>query len=73
MRRSVIVGLLCLASLFAAYVGGLVVVAPRTVNQISVRGGDSVNTSQPGGSLCGGGDEGGGGRPGTPSSNGTKV
>lgn len=73
MRRSIIAGLLCLALFFTAYVGGMVTAAPRSIIQVSTRGVGCVNVNQPRISFCGGGDEGGGGRPGLTSLNGTGL
>lgn len=64
MRKSIIVWLLCSAVLLAAYVGGIVTTIQETIMYIAGTATDFMSFSVLGISPCGGGDEGGGGRPG---------
>jgi hypothetical protein len=68
MRKNTIVGLLCLAMFFAAYVGSIVVIVPHMVpfvqgplGKASQPSGDEGGSRKPFAILCG--DEGGPGRP----------
>lgn len=64
MRKSIIVGLLCLAIFLAAYVGGMIVAIPQRIFCVVGTATKFVGFSALGISVCGGGDEGGGGTPG---------
>lgn len=64
MRKSVIVGLLCLLMFFAVYVGGTVTTIPRSQNALdrtAQPSGDEGGSRKPFARTCG--DEGGPARP----------
>ena len=74
MRRNMIIGLSCLVLFLAAFVGGIVTAAPQAISRIDTVRVEHGGSGQLRISLCDdGGDEGGGGRPGTTSLNGTGV
>lgn len=64
MRKSIIVGLLCLAIFLAAYVGGIIAAIPQTISYVAGTATKFISFGALGISPCDGGDEGGGGRPG---------
>jgi len=64
MRKSIIVGLLCLAIFLAAYVGGTIAAIPQTISYVAGTATKFVSLNTIGISPFGGGDEGGPGRPG---------
>lgn len=64
MRKSIIVGLLCLAIFLAAYVGGMIVTIPQTISYVAGTATKFVSFSALGISPFDGGDDTGPGRPG---------
>lgn len=68
MRKSIIVGLLCLVTLLAAYVGGIIAAVPQTISYVADSetksmwpSGDEGSSQKPFVRFCG--DEGGSGKP----------
>jgi len=69
MRKSIIVGLLCLVTFLAAYVGGIIVTVPQTISYVAGTPTESISFGAIGISPCGGGDEGGPAKPFTQTGN----
>jgi len=64
MRKSIIVGLLCLATFLAAYVGGIIATVPQTISPVAGTTTKSISFDALRILPCGGGDPSPGGRPG---------